>query len=134
MNHTRSGFTFIEIVIALAIVGLLGAVLVPGYMAWVERGKRQATDSTVKTLKTAIAQFNLDTNKYPRILTDLIRRPADETISKKWRGPYVEADEIPEDSWGNSFVYRPTSDKFELYSHGPKGTEGAKEDRIGIFK
>jgi len=79
--------------------------------------------------------YNSDVGAFPRTLADLVKRPTDERVSKKWRGPYME-EEIADDPWQNPYVYRVTSGQkhpFELYSLGSKGTEGVKEDRIGIY-
>lgn len=133
-NGARVGFTFIELAIALMILGIFAAIAVPQYFKWVEKGRRQATESTINTFKTAIFQFNSDTNTYPRTLNDLVRKPSDELLAKKWRGPYIEGDEIPQDPYGNEYVYRVTPGArhpYELYSHGPQTEEG-KEDRIGV--
>jgi general secretion pathway protein G len=136
-RHTQAqeAFTLIEIVIAIAIVGLMAAVVGPAFLRFLGMGKESQTTSNIKALQSAIMQYNIDTNTYPQTLQDLVRRPTDEKISKKWRGPYLEGDEMPDDGWGNPFVYRPTgnpSRPYELYSYGPHGMEGTKEERIGV--
>ena len=134
-KHLQAGFSFIELIVAIAILGLLMAVAVPAYMGWVERGRVRSTEATIQNIKTTIFQYNLDTGTYPRALRDLEVRPSDEAIARKWRGPYMQS--VPEDDpWGNPYVYRAVSGQknpYELYSTGSKGSEGGKEDRIGIW-
>lgn len=130
----QEAFTFIELVVALAILGLLAAVAVPAYMGFVERGRVRSAEATIQNIKTAMLQYNLDVGGYPRNLRELEVRPTDER-GKKWRGPYMQ--EVPEDDpWGNPYVYRLTPGQrnpYELYSTGSKGAEGDKEERIGIW-
>jgi len=133
-KNLQKGFTLIEVVVALAIVALVAAVVVPGYFRFIERGRERNAEATVQSLKLAITQFNMDVGAYPGKLSDLERKPTDERLSKKWHGPYVDS-EIPEDDpWGSPYVYRVTPGAkypYELYSIGPKGSEGSREDRIG---
>jgi general secretion pathway protein G len=133
-DTTQDAFTFIEIIVALAILGLLAAVGIPTYMGFVERGRVRSAEAAIQNMKTAILQFNLEVGGYPRTLRELEVRPTDER-GKKWRGPYIQ--EMPEnDGWGNPYVYRPTQGQknpYELYSTGAQGSEGTKEDRIGVY-
>jgi general secretion pathway protein G len=133
-DRSRLGFTLIEIVIAIAIVGLMVAVVGPAVFKFLGFGKRSAVDATINGYKTAILQYNITTNTFPKTLEDLVRRPSDETTAKKWRGPYI--DELqPTDPWGNPYVYRATGNPqkpYELYSYGENGTEATKEEWIGV--
>lgn len=115
----KQGFSFLELVIAIAIIALLASVGIPMYMSYVEKAKVTKTEGILGNLKIAINSYYLDVNKYPSSLSELVRKPAD---AKKWRGPYLESGEIPDDAWGNPFVYRVTAKSahpFELYTDEP---------------
>lgn len=130
----QDAFTFIELVIVIAIGALLAAIAIPAYMTIVEKAKVRKAEGSMQSLKTALLQYNIEVGGYPRTLRELEVRPTDER-SKKWRGPYMQ--EVPEDDpWGNPYVYRVTpgqKNPYELYSTGSKGGEGEKEDRIGTW-
>ena len=128
----NSGFTLIELVIGLIIVGLIAAIGIPVYQGFVERAKRTSTEENLRLFKSSIQLYQLDTNSYPSKLKDLEKRPTDEKIKAKWRGPYI--DPVPEeDGWGAPFVYKVTPGQkkpYELYSHGPNGSGSPKEERV----
>ncbi len=128
-NSAQKGFSFIEIVIAMTIIGILGAIVVPNLVRYLGQGKKTATQATLKTVQTTIEQFHGDTNAYPSTLGDLQRKPLEEKIARRWGGPYLSKE--PLDGWGNDLVYRVnpkgTQPPYELYSWGPHG-EGSPQD------
>jgi len=132
--HLKSGFTFVELIIALAILAVLAVVIVPNLVRYLSQAKETKTEETINTLKLTINSYYADTNKYPGTLTDLIRKPAD---VKKYRGPYLELSEVPNDGWDNTFVYKPTprgAHPYELYSYGPKGPGSEPSEWISAWK
>ncbi len=129
----QSGFTFLELVVVIAIVALLGAIAVPTYMAFNNKARKSTAAETIRVLKNAIMQFNLDVGSNPRSLKELVERPTDDARKNRWQHPYIES--LQPDPWGNDYVYRLTpgqKNPYELYSQGPSGDEGEKEERIGI--
>lgn len=143
MTHSqprlRSGFSLVELMIYMAVVGLLAMVVVPNFMSYLETGRRSATEQNIKAVKQAITTFYSDTGSYPDSLRELGTKPLDERTAKGWHGPYLEdgkmsEDGIPLDGWKHELVYRrvdPSSGKaYELYSYGKGGEDGADEDRI----
>jgi general secretion pathway protein G len=135
MTTKSSGFSLMELVIALIILGLVAAIGIPVYNGFIERGKRGSTEENIRLLKNSVQLYMFDVGGYPAKLRDLEKRPTDEKVKTKWRGPYV--DPVPEeDGWGNSFVYKATPGQkrpYELYSHGPQGPGSPKEERIGEY-
>jgi general secretion pathway protein G len=131
----RQGFSLIEIVIAISIVGLMGALAV-GAIQYLRKAARTATDSNLQSLKLSIQSFNSDTGSYPARLDELLTRPADPKISKRWRGPYLEKE--VEDGWKHPFVYqlnpKGSAHPFELYSWGPNGEGSAQEEQISVWE
>lgn len=121
----RAGFSLAEIMIALLIIGLIMAVVVPGYTKYKERGRRTSTTASLKVLKMAVDDFAEELEgKYPEKLQDLVTKPSnlDPELAKKWE-PFVDSKKIPLDGWNRAFVYKPTpggEHEYELYSLGAK--------------
>lgn len=142
MNHThrttlREAFTLVEIMIGIAIIGILTAVIAPNIVGYMQKSRKSSTASNVRMLEGAINMFNAHTGQYPGRLADLVKKPADEKLARKWEGPYLKQKEIPEDAWGNKFVYKLTPQgaehKYELYSHGADGKGSPKEEWISVW-
>lgn len=135
-NAIRSGFSLIEIMIAIAIMAVIGAVVVPGFLQRFEKAKKDSTRQSLRNIKTAITTYQLDVGQYPQRLRDLIKKPTDEAVAKKWESKYLDVEEVPNDSWGNKFLYKltPGAEKpYELFSYGPNGKGGPKEERISVW-
>ncbi len=132
MHSTQKGFTFIEIVISIAIIGLLAAVVGPAYLRWLERGRITATKASIKGVKLEIDTYYSDIGDYPQSLKVLVKRPFDEEAARDWRGPYLK--EIPRDGWKRKFIYRlnpeGTEPPYELYSYGAKGKGASSSEWI----
>lgn len=142
MNQIRSktlrdAFTLIEIMIAIAIIAILTAVIAPNFVGYMKKSRISSTESTIRMLEGAINMFNAHTGQYPGRLVELIKKPADEKLARKWDGPYIKQKEIPEDPWGNKYIYKltpqGTDHKYELYSHGPNGKGAPKEEIISVW-
>ena len=137
--YARHGFTLIELMIAIAIFGILAAGAFLAYNAFFGTARETGTQQRLASLKLAITQFNLNTGKYPRTLKDLAVKPTDEpTLASKWKGPYVETEKPYDlDAWDNKFVYKVTPGAkrpYELYSYGEVGDSTAPvEDRISVW-
>ena len=131
-RQSCSGFTLVELLLVLVILGLLAAIVLPKFSGTTERGRVTAAQTQISTFKTALDAFEVDMGYYPKGksgLTDLITQPRN---AANWHGPYLQADAIPKDPWGNDYVYEcpgrhnPTS--FDLMSIGPDGRAGSDDD------
>lgn len=135
----QKGFSLMEIMIAVAIMGILAGVGIPMYSSYLKNARMKRTESTLALFKNEINRYNADTGRYPRALDDLIDKPdADSPLSKKWQGPYIDVKGggLPEDAWGQDFVYELTpggTHPYELYSYGPDGEDAPEEDRISAW-
>lgn len=135
----RAGFTLMEILIAVAIIGLLGAIMGPALNSIYKNQQKKAAKATLRAFKDGISQYQRDVLQLPATLKDLIKKPKDERASKKWEGPYVGEDltEVPEDPWGGKFMYKLTpggKHPYDLYSYGPNGKGAPKEEQIDVWE
>jgi general secretion pathway protein G len=129
-NQTRRphGFTLVEMLLVVAIIGILAALVIPKIAGTTDKSRNTAAMADIKGgIKTAIDRYEIDNGKYPRGLNDLVQAPSD---AKHWAGPYL--DQLPIDPWGNKYVYyypgkhNPTS--YDLLTVGPDEKEGTDDD------
>jgi len=129
---SRSGFTLVELLLVLVILGLLAAVVLPKFSGTTERGRVTAAETQVAAFKTALAAYEVDMGSFPKGrggLVDLIEKPRN---AIHWHGPYLQSDSIPKDPWGNDYCYecpgRHNPNSFDLVSPGPDGRAGTDDD------
>ena len=125
------GFTLLEIMVVLAILGLLVAVLVRNVGGDLDRGQEQAAGLFVKTTLTSpLTSFRIDTGNYPTTAQGLDALVAEPQGVRGWRGPYVE--KLPMDPWQQPYEYRFPGTKnkssFDLFSKGRDQTVGTDDD------
>jgi len=133
-RKTRKGFTMVELMAVLIILGLLATVLVRNFMGQTDRARVITTKANLKILHSAINQFKMETGRLPTEdegLLALIEQPSDVEIWES--GGYLESTEIPKDGWGHDFIYElyPESGKqFVIRSCGPDGEQGTEDDLL----
>jgi general secretion pathway protein G len=118
VKSRQFGFTLIEILIVVAIIGLIAALIGPNLMGRFERSKEEITKAQVEMLSSAVQAFMIDMRRYPTSLEDLIN-----STDPKWRGPYLAKRTLPKDPWGRDYQYKCPGDHgpFDLYSFGVEG-------------
>ena len=131
----HSGFSLIELLVVMVILGLLAGLVGPRLFAKVDTSKVRTAETQIKILKTVLQTYRLDVGSYPSTeqgLAALNARPSGRG-SKLWQGPYLD-ENLPLDPWGNSYAYRLQASngvEFSLFSYGadgqPKG-EGLEAD------
>jgi general secretion pathway protein G len=134
-RQAQEGFTLVEILIAFALVMIMGAVVFVSYRGIVAKNAAKATIESMRVIRNALNDYREDTGKYPDSLRDLLKKPTDE---ENWAGPYVESKkgEI-KDGFNNPFYYAATPDgehPYELYSYGPNGKGSPKSEWIDAWK
>jgi general secretion pathway protein G len=135
-SRRSAGFTLLELLVVLAIIGLLGALIGPRLFERLEGSKVVTAQTQVRMLKTALDTLRLDIGRYPSAeegLDLLIKTPSDPALRARWRGPYLDG-EVPADPWGNPYQYSPQGhdlNPITLYSYGPTGKPGG--DAVGFL-
>jgi len=117
-KRKNDGFTLLEMLIVVAIIGLLASLIVPNIMKRYEQSKVEIAKSQIEMLSSAIDSYKLDVGKYPSNLDELINSNA-----PNWKGPYLAKKQIPKDPWGRDYQYKYPGDHgpYDLYSLGPDG-------------
>ena len=133
MRRSRSltGFTLIEILIVVIIIGILASLVVPRLAGRTEEARRQAARSDIEGgIALALDLYEADTGRYPASLDQLVRKPQD---VQNWRGPYLKKG-LPKDPWGRPYIYHvpgtQNENSYDLLSAGHDGQEGTADDIV----
>lgn len=132
-----SGFTLIEMLVVLVIIGLLAGLVGPKLFTKVDSSKIQTAQTQVKMLKGALETLRLDIGRFPAQeegLAMLSETPKDEKLKAKWKGPYLD-EVLPQDPWGNPYQYSTpgaNGQPFALYSFGADGKKGGEGNDADI--
>ncbi|MBI5919224.1 MAG: type II secretion system major pseudopilin GspG [Nitrosomonadales bacterium] len=129
---TSHGFTLLELLVVMVIIGLLAGYVGPKYFGQIGKSEVKAARAQIDALDKALDQYRLDTGHYPASeqgLAALMQRPSSEP---KWSGPYLKKD-VPLDPWGTPYQYKQPGEHndFDLYSLGrdkQPGGEGEAAD------
>lgn len=136
-KRITKGFTIIELTVSIVIMGILIVTLQQGYSYIMNRAKNFSTTGALRSVKSSVKTFYDDTGSYPRTFNDLISRPTDPKIAKRWQGPYTDKTEIPDDGWKRPLQYKQNAKgsqhEYELYSWGAKGEDSAPEEWINVW-
>lgn len=135
----QSGFTLIEIMVVLVILGLLASLLGPQILGRVDDARITKAKNDIGAIETALKMYKLDTGVYPTTeqgLNALIEMPETDPVPTGWKtGGYIEATSI-KDPWNNDYIYRsPTDDEerdYEIISLGADGKEGGEDENADI--
>ena len=121
---TAAGFTLIEILVVMAIIGMLAVMVAPNIFNQQAGAQRDAALSQISALEAALDTYRLDVGQYPDSLEGLVENDSGRAA---WNGPYLRR-EVPLDPWGNEYVYDSDGRGFTLVSYGPDGERGGEGD------
>ena len=129
-----TGFTLLELLVVMVIIGLLAGYVGPKYFSQVGKSQVKAARAQIDALEKALDQYRLDTGRYPGMeqgLAALVARPANEP---KWDGPYLKKN-VPADPWGNAYVYKIPGEhgEFDLLSLGKDGQPGGSGEAADVI-
>ena len=132
-KRSAGGFTLLELLVVMVIIGLLVGYVGPRYFAQIGKSEVKATRAQIDAFEKALDQYRLDTGRYPTTeqgLNVLNVRPENEA---KWSGPYLRK-AVPVDPWGNPYVYRSPGEhgEFDLLSYGKDGKIGGTGEDADI--
>ena len=129
----ESGFSLIELIVVLVILGLLAGVVGPRLWNRVGESKGQVARLQIEQLGNALALYRFDVGHYPTTsegLGALVEDPG----TPNWSGPYLEKKSVPKDTWGRDYQYRFPGDNgdYDLWSLGADGEEGGEDDNADV--
>jgi len=109
-----SGFTLIEVLLVVAILGILAGVVVVNFAGKQKKAMVDACRASIQNICTAVDMYEVDTGRLPPALNSLIQSDG----SPNWRGPYIRGG-LPKDPWGNDYQYSQSGDGYQVVSPGP---------------
>lgn len=129
----RSGFTLLELLVVIVIIGLLAAYVGPKYFSQLGKSEVTIARAQIVAFEKALDAYRIDVGHYPTTaegLGALLVAPAN---APKWNGPYIQK-EIPVDPWGNPYQYKAPGSKseFEIVSYGKDGVPGGEGENADI--
>ena len=130
-TSTQRGFTLIEIMVVMVIIGVLGAIVVPQFMSRPDQAKVTAAHTDIQAISTALEMYRLDTFNYPSTqqgLEALVTRPSGTPLARNWN-PQGYLKSLPVDPWGTPYQYLNPgthSAGYDLFSFGADGVQGGE--------
>jgi general secretion pathway protein G len=129
VNKTNQGFTLLELLVVMVIIGLLAGYVGPKYFAQIGKSETKTARAQVDALGKALDQYRIDTGRYPSSEQGLVALNKNPSNEKKWDGPYLKK-AVPNDPWGFSYHYQSPGEHgdYDLYSLGSDGQLGGTKE------
>lgn len=130
----NAGFTLVELLVVMAILGLLIGLVGPQVMKYFRGAKSDTAKLQIEDFGAALDLYYLENGRYPTSqegLRALVEKPAG---ADKWNGPYLKKKKIPEDPWGNEYHYEQPGEHgaYDLYSYGADNSPGGEGDNADV--
>ncbi len=133
-RNRKSGFTLMEVLLVMAILVVMASMVTLAFLTIQRNAQSDAAFTQASLLASECKRFKMNTGIFPQKLDDLIVAPQGMT-PRKWKGPYLDSDQIPVDPWGNPYEYViPQSnqgnvvERVVIISYGPDGQKGTDDD------
>lgn len=123
-SGSRGGFTLVEVLLVVAILGILATIVVVNVAGRGDDARIKATRASIDAIKSALNIYEMDTGRYPSSLDSLINNDG----SPNWKGPYLQSRTVPADQWGTPFGFTVQEKGFEIRSAGPDKQLGSGDD------
>lgn len=132
-NRTSFGFTLLELLVVMVIIGLLAAYVGPRYFSQIGRSEIRAAQAQLVALRDALDAYRIDVGQYPATEQSLVALTVRPENSSRWNGPYLQK-AVPLDPWGHPFQYRSPGEHgdYDLYSWGKDGQPGGSGEAADI--
>ncbi len=125
------GFTLLELLVVLAILGLIATFAAPQVLKWLSGAKSDSARIQIEALSTGIDLYRLEVGSYPPDLEALVSQPPG---ADRWDGPYLKKRTVPKDPWGRDYIYRYPGENgpYDLYTLGADGQEGGSGEDADV--
>ena len=127
-----SGFTLVELLVVLAILGMLAALVGPQVLNQLGGAKSKSAAIQIRDFEQALELYKLDVGRFPSSnegFNALVRQPSS---AKGWNGPYLKKDDVPMDPWGNPYQYRVSGSTIDISSYGADGRQGGSGEDADV--
>ncbi|HUN82385.1 MAG TPA: type II secretion system major pseudopilin GspG [Phycisphaerae bacterium] len=135
--NRRRGFTLLEILLVVGLLALLASFAIPALVGQGEQAKKKMVQAAIGpngTMMQAIELYKFNCGQFPENLKDLVEKPSNDAVAKKWTGPYLKDISMLKDPWGNDYYYNRAGNKVpgsvDLWSAGPDGQDGTDDDIV----
>lgn len=135
LSNPQRGFSLIELMIVLVILGLIAGIVGPQALKYLGKGKTQSAKVQIENISAALDMYRLEVGSYPTSADGLKALVAQPSNARGWNGPYLKKGEVPKDPWNNDYQYkRPGSNSqpYDLMSFGADGAAGGEGEDADI--
>ncbi len=134
LKLNNAGFTLIELMVVIVILGILATFIVPNLMDAPGKAKQTKAIVDIQSLEFALDRFKLDMGSYPTDIQELVTPPATENSGKWKKGGYLKKPRIPKDPWGYEYIYRSpgVNGDVDIGSYGADGVQGGEDENKDI--
>lgn len=133
MKKSR-GFTLLELLVVVVIIGLLAGFVAPKYFGQIGRSKTQIARAQIEAFEKAMDQYRIDTGSYPNTSQGMVALVAAPPSVANWHGPYLKKS-VPLDPWGRAYIFKSPGEpprEYEISSQGADGKDGGKDEDADV--
>lgn len=125
-DTNEDGFTLVEMLVVITIIGMIMALVGPRVLNYLGESRTKAAKIQIQSLSSALDLFYLDAGRFPSSSEGLVALVRPVSGVSSWNGPYIRGGTVPNDPWGNTYVYKQPGDQapYEIRSLGSDGQEG----------